>query len=817
MWESVWRAFFNIAPKKSIAEQTDDIRQQLEQINPAFVSRLPLLGAMLNLPLLDNDVTANMETKLRKSSLESLLIDCLRTWAGNYPLLIMLEDVHWIDALSRDLLEGLARSVEGLPVLFLVVYRPPELQKIKPPQIDNLSYFTEIKLDHFTTEEAATLIRIKLEQFSDTKDDISTEFVERITARAQGNPFYIDELLNYLHDQHIDPHDTESIAQLDLPTSLHSLILSRVDQLTETQKLTLKIASVIGRIFETALLWGIYPELGDPEVVKADLNHLRQYELALPESHAQEIAEEMYFFKHIVTQEVAYESIPYATRSTLHEQLAQFMEANFVDVLEQYVNLLAHHYGHTDNHAKKRKYFLKAGEAAQAKYANDAAIDYYHRALPLVSSEKELTIRLNLGDVLISTGQYKAAVENLNIALALADEQNNLEAKAKVCRWVARSYELQGEYPPALSWIERGLETLKEIDTSETAQLMLIAGLIHARQGHFDEACEQAKHALSISQSLNETTVSARSYNLLAYVAGAQSNVPQAIEYAKQSLTLYQQTNNLQGQGLAQNEISRSYIATGQWEKAESYLQQGLNLFEQIGDVYNQIVTNINLGIIVLNRGKLEKSVSANQSALQLLKHSGGTLFLEGVLHNNLAGTYVRCENIDKARYHLQISQNLFEQAQVRDFLPEMTRLFAETDLLANDLKKAETNIREALRLARELGMPEEEGNSLRVLGKIQTQSGASTLALTVKESLDPPQFEQAKQSLTESMTILNEVGNTYEVARSQLVLAELYAIQQNNDESLALLDKCQPVFESLGASLDLKNAKMLRHDMSFV
>ena len=133
----------------------------------------------------------------------------------------------------------------------------------------------------------------------------------------------MEELLNYLHDRGINPYDVQALSALELPSSLHTLVLSRMDQLSESQKVTLKVASIIGRLFPFAWLHGYYPGLGAPEAVKSDLSELARLELTPLDTPEPELA---YLFKHIVTQEAAYESLAYATREQLHEQLAQYLE-----------------------------------------------------------------------------------------------------------------------------------------------------------------------------------------------------------------------------------------------------------------------------------------------------------------------------------------------------------------------------------------------------------------------------------------------------------------------------------------------------------
>jgi predicted ATPase len=246
--------------------------------------------------------------------------------------------------------------------------------------------------------------------------------VERITARAEGNPFYIEELLNYLQDRGADPRDLRSLEQIELPTSLHSLILSRIDQLSERQVITLKVASVIGRLFRAAMLWGAYPQLGDHGQILFDLENLSRIDLMAPEPAEPELT---YLFKHIITQEVTYESLPYATRAALHEQIGGFIETSFPTAIDQYVDLLAFHFERGQNDEKKRKYLVQAGQAAQANYANIAAIDYYRRALPLLSAAERGAVLLKLGQVLELVGQWGEAGEIYRQALELAEQSGD--------------------------------------------------------------------------------------------------------------------------------------------------------------------------------------------------------------------------------------------------------------------------------------------------------------------------------------------------------------------------------------------------------
>ena len=322
VWQGVWRGFFDLDPALSLEDQVAVLEARIEQLDPSLLSRLPLLGAVLNLPIPENDLTRSLDAEVRKSSLEDLLLRLLQRRALLEPLLLVLEDCHWLDDLSRELIAFLGRGLARTPVMMLLVYRPPDRLHQQAPPVESLPYFTEIALTRFSAAETRRLVELKLAQMMGAETAVPAALLERVSSQAVGNPFYVEELLNYFQDMGVDLQDSEALQQVDLPTSLYSLVLSRIDQLDETEQLTIKIASVIGRLFRAAMLWGVYPELPLNQV-QHNLDVLSNLELTPLDTPLPELA---YLFKHIITQQVAYESLLHSTRAMLHEQIGLYTE-----------------------------------------------------------------------------------------------------------------------------------------------------------------------------------------------------------------------------------------------------------------------------------------------------------------------------------------------------------------------------------------------------------------------------------------------------------------------------------------------------------
>ena len=374
---------------------------------------------MLNLPIADNDLTASFDSKLRKASLEALLIDCLRARSRHTPVLLVLDDSQWMDPLSFGLVEVVARAIETMPILMVLAYRPPQLPHLAALRDGQVPGFTRIQLDDLDHQQAQQLLALKLEQVFGRQFPLAPALADRIIERSGGNPFFIEELLNYLKNQGFGENELHTLERSELPSSLQSLILSRIDQLLEGQKATLKVASIVGRSFEVATLQGFYPQLGAADQIKEHLDVLTQAVLMVLEQPEPELA---YAFRHMLTQEVAYESLPYATRSTLHERLGDYIEIAAADRLDQHLDQLAYHFALGRNEPKKREYLLKAARRAQRVYANTAAIEYYTRVLPLLSDEELPQILLDLGRVYELVGRWQEARASYEQALSVADQ-----------------------------------------------------------------------------------------------------------------------------------------------------------------------------------------------------------------------------------------------------------------------------------------------------------------------------------------------------------------------------------------------------------
>jgi adenylate cyclase len=582
VWRNIWRAFFGLAPAMNAEEQIRTLTLELTAINPALLPRLPLLGAVLNLPIPDNDLTSGFDARLRKESLATLLVDCLRARAQAMPLLLVLEDCHWLDPLSHDLLEVVGRAIVNLPVLIVLAYRPPQVQRLLALRVDQFSYFRRVGLTLLPDAEIAELIQAKLRQVYGADAVLPPELARQIAARAEGNPFYVEELLNYLRDREIDPQQPDVLEQIELPTSLASLILSRIDQLSENQQILLKVASVIGRLFRVAVLWGVSNQFGNQERVRDDLEILSSLELTPLDTPDPELA---YLFKHILTQEVAYETLPFATRSMLHNQIGLHMERIYEGALEQHLDLLAYHFDLSENGEKRREYLLKAGAAAQAAYANTAAIDYYERSLSLLDDSERGSVLLRLAEVLKTIGEWVKAEQQAQAALALSEQLNDDSLQAQSQDAIGELRRKQGDYTMAHERYNRAqVLATRSGDRSTLARVLTNIGTLAVQQGDFAAAQERYRESLELRRSLGESANAANVLNNMSIVASFAGDTVAARNLQEESLAIYRTLGNRLMIALSLNNLGMFATDQGEYDLASASLEEALGLLRQIGD-----------------------------------------------------------------------------------------------------------------------------------------------------------------------------------------------------------------------------------------
>jgi len=315
------------------------------------------------------------------------LVECA---ASERPLVLVCEDLHWADPTSIELLEGLLALPDRVPLLFICVFRPERDHgswRLRATAARDYPHrHIDLWLDPLSSAESEVLVGNLLRI-----EDLPPKLKERILRRAEGNPFYAEEIIRSLIDDGAIAQDettglwgaTRDVADIAIPDTLHGVLMARIDRLQEETKRVLQLAAVIGRIFLYRVLAAIAQEERD---LDEQLLTLQREEMIRERARVPELE---YIFKHHLTQEAAYNGLLKRERRIFHRQVAEALERLFPDRIEEQVGLLAHHWERAEEPEKAIEYLSCAGDQARLAYAHQEAIDYYQRALVFLKEQNE--------------------------------------------------------------------------------------------------------------------------------------------------------------------------------------------------------------------------------------------------------------------------------------------------------------------------------------------------------------------------------------------------------------------------------------------
>jgi eukaryotic-like serine/threonine-protein kinase len=391
----------------------------------------------------------------------------LLSLAGGRPLVVCVEDMHWADGPSIEVVSRLMDGIGSKPVLLLCVTRPEPEHRWR--RLQALAHgkcaeaYVELPLAELDADETTRLLNALLQ------GELLPDVAEGIVSRAQGNPFFLEEILRSMIESEAlvrDPagwHVADPRAPVAVPDSVQAVIASRVDRLDDDAKQVLRAASVIGHVADRAVLEAVVPEIED---VDRALWELESRELMVREPF---LPGERYAIRHVLTQQTVYRSLLSHRRQELHDRVAAAIEAPAA-ALEPHYEELAHHHQLGTNAQKALEYGYLAGEKARRAYANEQAIESFRKALDSASklegqaddpqvASMVARVRESLGDVLDLTGRHDEARASFQAALDGVPEGSSLW-RARIERKLAANLDLQFRFEEAQAGYDRAVASL---------------------------------------------------------------------------------------------------------------------------------------------------------------------------------------------------------------------------------------------------------------------------------------------------------------------------------------------------------------------
>jgi len=473
-----FRRYFGIDDRDDDATALARIESSLHSLGSELEWTLPFVRQLLSLPPGDESVTT-MEAQLRRSETLRAVQAIVLGLTQREPLVLVIEDLHWIDAASEEFVSVLAESIPAARALFILTHRPG----YQHPFGDR-SYHVRIALQPLSRTETADLAgRLLL------ASDLPESLRALITDKSDGNPFFIEEVTKSLLDEGVltlregRVELAGDLRDISVPDSIHDVLMARIDRLEEAPKRAIQVASVIGREFALRLLERI-AEAG--QQISTVVGELRSLELIYEKAAHPELA---FMFKHALTHDVAYESVLVKRRTTLHRIVGTAIEELYPDRLTEHYEALAHHFTHGEDWERALRYHVLAAEKAASGFANRAACQHYRDAIAIserigAPSDERREYHDRLARLFYTISQMASAAE-AHVASAEIDDD---PARASLSVALAASCFLWAhDYPRAREINARALASARELDDDASLAVALhVEALDRDVHGDFD-------------------------------------------------------------------------------------------------------------------------------------------------------------------------------------------------------------------------------------------------------------------------------------------------------------------------------------------
>ncbi len=791
------------------AESSEEIRSKIQQSVDSWPADIQSIRPYLELLAginpsgLEGQRIANLEPDQLRQQIFVAFRRLLKTLAREQPLVLLLDDLHWIDPMSSELLLFVATIVASDPVLLVCAQRREggdspndrvlRLQSLLPGQTARLF------LDRLSVRDSETLIHELMPNVS-----LPEELIHGVISRSEGNPYFIEEFVRMFVEQgylrridegwEMDPALT--LTDIPVPTSLEALIRSRVDALPADLKQTIQCASIIGRRFRPDLL----QELVDTPNVGLALERLASRVILRPTEDG-----DRWEFTHHLIESVVYGSLLRSQRQDLHLRLGEALERRWAQNPADHAEELAHHFNSAGAEDRALEYLLLAGEKAISRNANEEALTHLQRAAEILSKHSEpderaqWRIAVGLGDVYRFIGKYVESTSVLQSGLPLAQTGRLFRPqRAGLYRRLGETAQKQGEYEKARQYYNMTQAMLGDPDEPhyqlEAARTLTGLAWVYFSQGRFDHAREACEASLAYAAKADGLAELASAENLLGGIHYHLGEWHTALHHTTRAMVLREQMGYSWGVAATLSNLGILSFSAGHWSKALSFFQRSLTLRQEMGDVEGMAITNNNLGMVYREQGDLlqaEAHFAASLETARLFK-----------IAYHVANAYAGLASVQLLQGDLVTANNTLsagiaqaESIGAQDVLAEMQRLQAEILLAQSRWQQAEETALAAAALAAKVGNRIYESTSWRVASE------------TARRQQDLPkalgQLERARQAMA-------EVKEDLESARIALQAGRIQRDLGNQSDAEAELRYARQLFTRLGADLYLHELERL-------
>lgn len=694
------------------------------------------------------------------------------------PVVIELEDTHWFDDMSKEFLYQFIRRAKGYPFLILASSRYEDdgnkSYPIRPTLLtETQTESVEIDLNFLTSSDLRAFSEVKL------GGKINEELFELLQRMTQGNPFYVEQMVEYFREG--DMLEVQSgVIQLknrdvQISDSVKQIMMSRIDRLSGLVKETVKAAAVIGREFELPVLSAVMAKQEDFIRRNGDLDNILREQVQTAEKWQIWYAmnELRYMFKHSLLREAAYDMQLRARLRELHQSIAEAIEQLYPNSEERFFDL-AFHYEQAENRKKTDRYLEKAARYAQRNYQNRQALLYYEKLLVHLShtskkSKKRIKILLRKGAIQELIGQWEEAEKAYQESLDRAKILNDWYLIGRANRRIGQVLMLKGDYTAAKKSLDLAITCFELAnDPVGIGKTYGNLGTLYFRQGGYEAAKGWFSKSIEINRNIQRDTENAPIVAMLGLIYMNQGHYDEGIRWLEEQLLISERAQDKQGLTKLYTNLGIVYLEKSSLDSALLCLEKGLALSEELGDKLNMTICIGCIGSVWEKKGDYSKSMQNFERDLVLAKEMGDK---QGIaIACGLIGDLLSVKgDFQQSNVYCEENLRLSKELNYRKGIAKALNTLGDNWFCLGDYEQSVRYYDEAINCSREIGNRLLLGHSL--LEKCQVLLALGEIA-------------HARQVLEEGREIALALGNGDLIFEANILRSKVNSQEGNRSEA---------------------------------
>jgi class 3 adenylate cyclase/tetratricopeptide (TPR) repeat protein len=754
------KSYFHIETRDAVQQVREKVTGKILTLDERLKNTIPPMLSLLE-AVPENDPFELLDPPQRRIRILDGLKQLFLSESQRQPLLLVFEDLHWIDSETQAFLDNLLESLPTARLLLLVNYRP-EYQH----RWGSKTYYTQLRIDPLLPDSAGELLDSLLGNNSELKS-----LEQLLIERTEGNPFFLEESVRTLVETKVLAGERgnyrleNAVESTQVPATVQAVLAARIDRLPLEEKQLLQSAAVIGKDVSFSLLQAT-TELSDAEL-RRGLTHLQAAEFLYETSLFPDLE---YTFKHALTHEVAYGSLLHERQRALHARIVAAIETLYPDRLIEQVERLAHHAVRGEVWGKALTYLRQAGTKADARSANREAASYFNQALTAMvhlpesreMREQAIDLHFKLRNSLGALGEHEKLLQHLRAAEALANALGDERRLAWVNAYIARELLGQGEYGEAITADERAIAIARTLDD----------------------------YGLEVMATLH-----------LGWAYYGLGNYPEAIEALGRNLVPLDSPmvgERFGGIGLpfafSRGSLALALAERGEFIEAVARCTEAIHIAEAVRHPYSVAVTYRGVGHLHLRRGDLHQATLALEHALEVC-HGVDSPPLFHAVSSALGYAYARSGRTAEAIALLEEAVKRRVMGPNHEGQSLRTIWLSEAYLLAGRAADACAAAQRALGLARQHKERGHLAYTLRLLGEIAACE-------------DPSDVGKAEDHYRQALALAKELDMRPLVAHCYLGLGVLYRCTGKRQEAQTSLTTATTMMRDMELGLWLQKAE---------